>query len=485
MILAILLMALTFTAGSLCAQPVGTDPRTTSVGLLRARTELVQAESAYARIRHLHDRHLVSSAELEASAAERERATLGVVEQWIAASAAMPGVRVVRAFKGRDEHGRIVARVRLRIAGTTERAAIGITLPDHIRAQMRESLAGDLFVSVKDENGAAGTAIGVPYEHRLTGAEHATEANLEFRLLRDVDAVVVAVAWNGRVDERKVWLETDVGGAIGIHPMPFAQEADLGTDAIYELALERFGGNDVPLRLALRGLPPAVAHAFTDAETGARIGQLRFAAGEHQRRLRLTLSLPDANADAITIDSAYRFSVVASVEDGRLPMPVGRGDDGGAPRAVAELELVPRGVGRAELRVFNLFHEVDEGTSLELPVAVRNSGTRSIDHARALADVPSGWSVVSAPTELRGVAPGAEQPLRLTIAPAGDAEIGDYELRLTLDGAAGRTHLSTAPAVLRVRIRARRRWLATGTIGVALLVAAGGAVVATRRLGHR
>lgn len=481
--IAFVLVALTAAAAPLCAQPALTDPRVASIGLLRARSELIQAESAYARIRHLHERHLVSSVELEASAAERERATLGLIEQWLAASSATPGVRVVRAFKGRDVHGRIVARVRLWMAGATERTAIGLSLPDEIRARVRESLAGDLFVSVKDESGADGTAIGVPYEHRIAGAEHATEAVVVFRLLRDVDAVVVAVTSNGRAEERKVWLETDVGGAIAIHPVPFAQEADLGTDAIYELTLERFGGNDVPIRLALNGLPPAMAHAFTDAETGARIGQLRFAAGEHARRLRLTLSLPDASAGAFTVDSAYRFTVIASA-GGDPPAMTIAGVAAGA-RGVAELELVPRGVGRAELRIFNLFHEVDEGTSLTLPVAVRNSGTRAIDHLRVQADVPAGWTVVSAPAELRDIAPGSEEPLRLTIAPAGGVGIGDYELRLSLDGAAGRTRLSTAPAVVRTRIRARRGWIATATIVAALLFAAGGGVVLTRRLGHR
>lgn len=483
MIAELIVAACVAAGGCVQAQHGGAEPRVATLGLLRARSELSQAESAYARLRHLYDRRLVSAAELEASAAARERATLGFVEQWMAVSGSTARARVIRAYKSRDAAGRTVARLRLWIAGTHDPSVASIVASEELRNRLNASVPAELAISVKDEAGPSGAAIGVPYERRVPATAHPREADVEFRLLRDAPSIVIALSAAGWGEERKVWLETDVGGTIAIHPAPYSQEADLGTDAAYDVSIERFGESAAPMLLEVRGLPAGIAHVFTDGESGARIGQLRLPAGEHERRLRLTVTIPESGAD-IQVDSAYRFTIVVT-EGGGDGTPNRSIDAATGIAARAELVLVPRGVARAELRVLNLFHEVDEGSPIVVPVVVRNAGTRAIDRIRVHADVPAGWSTGSDPPGRSGIAPGAESSIHLTITPPADAEIGEYEARLTLDGSGGRARLATAPAVLRVRIRARRSWLTTGSLLVLLAAASGGGVVVVRRLGRR
>jgi hypothetical protein len=468
----LLLLWLLCSPAKLHGQFLEPDPRSLAIALVRARAELAVADSARSRTRQLFERRLVSRAELEAADIERERAALAVLERWAALTAAPPQLRVVRARKGRGADGGIV--VRLRVAALTtawpEPSEL-VPVPDDVLARLGASGPRDAFLSVKDEPGASGTAIGVPYEQRLALARDAPERDFEFRLLRDVDALVVTLSSGAKMDERKVWLEADASGAIAIQPLPFSQEADLGAEAAYDLVVERFGGGDAPLRLGVEGLPDAVAHGFTDAETGARIGQLRFASGTHQRRVRLTLSLPHSDAGAVTVDSAYRFRVAAVPASG----PAGR----------AELELVARGVGKVELRAFNLFHESAGGAPLDIAVMVRNAGSRGLEQVRIRADLPSGWSLDAAPPELRELAAGQEQPVRLTIVPPPNAELGDYEARLLLEGSAGRARLAAEPTVLRVRLRARKSSALAIVLSGVLLAAAAGAIAVSRRLARR
>ncbi|HUF30401.1 MAG TPA: NEW3 domain-containing protein [Gemmatimonadaceae bacterium] len=468
------------------AQQPEQDPRLLSLALLRARAELEQADSAYVRMRHLRDRDLISAAEMEARLAERERAVLGVMERWVALNAAEPRLKVISAFKRRAANGETIARVRVRIDASTPPLDVAAIASRQMMDRVVTS-AGVAFVSLKDEVGTAGTAIGVPYQHEWRQDPAGGGRDFDFRLLRDVEAVVVSLVSAGRVEERKVWLEADVSGTITVQSHPFSQEADVGSEASYELTLERFGGDDRPVRITVTGLPPSIPHVFTDPETGARIGQLRFAAGQHQRHLRLTLSMPAPDAAALAIDSAYRFRVVASPDGeprvpgvGALPDDIRQSGTG-----VAELEVVPRGVGRAELRASNLYHELQEGQAADLAVAVRNIGTRPLDQVRVTVEGPSGWTVVSVPPELRSVAPNTERPVRLRLTPQRGAELGDFEARLRLEGSSGSTRLVVEPTVVRLRLRARTGGLATAALLGGLLILATGSVLLARKLGNR
>ena len=470
-------------ASALSAQ-VPDERRGSPFAYLQARAQLELADSSYSRIRQLYTRNMVSPAELEASRAERERAMLEVLELWVETAGTLPNLKVLRAVKARSADGSTVVRLRVSTAGDE---LLGTILRDALPSQLRERLGSEsppnAYISVKDEPGAAGTAIGVPYEHRV--ALDAQLREIEFRLLRDVDAVVVSLASGGLVEERRVWLEADVSGAITIQPLPFSQEVDLGAEAQYELTIERMSADEQPLRLALSGLPASIAYHFTDSESNARIGQLRFAPDERRRSVRLSLSIPAAQPGGPEPDSTYRFLMLATPPEAELPgahdVEWWRARGAGA----VELEVVPRGVGRAELRAFNLFHEATEGESVSFEVVVRNAGSRSLDQVRVASDLPPGWSGSADPSEIMDVAPGEERSVRLVLTPASDAELGDYEARLRLEGYSGRTKLAVEPTVLRVRVHGRSGGLTTVLLLVALLAGVAATVVFTRRLSTR
>jgi hypothetical protein len=75
--------------------------------------------------------------------------------------------------------------------------------------------------------------------------------------------------------------------------------------------------------------------------------------------------------------------------------------------------------------------------------------------------------------------------VRLTIVPPPNAELGDYEARLMLEGSAGRARLAAEPTVLRVRLRALKSSALAIVLSGVLLAAAAGAIAVSRRLARR
>jgi uncharacterized membrane protein len=138
-----------------------------------------------------------------------------------------------------------------------------------------------------------------------------------------------------------------------------------------------------------------------------------------------------------------------------------------------------------ELRAFNLFHEAEDRGPLVVPVTLRNAGSRALDQVRVHAELPPGWSFAAEPGDLRGVAPGDERAVRLTIHPAPGSELGDYEARLRVDGTSGSSRLTVDPTVIRVRLRARKSGALNVMLAGAFLVTAAGAIALSRRLGRR
>jgi hypothetical protein len=474
------------------AQEIRLDPRILQLRVLRAIGDLRQADTALSRTQYLHSRNLATTQDLEASVMARDKARLEVLEQWIGASASLSHVQIVRARKARTTDGRIVARIRLAAVPLADlrRAEVERALGRDLVQSARPGVIHDLFVSVKDDAGSGGTAIGIPYEHHLTELGDDEPREVEFRLLRDVDELVVSVTVGDRTEERKVWLETDHSGTISIVPRQFSQDADFGARAEYEFTLERFGDDPAPLRIAAAGLPPEISSEVVDARSGARIGQLSFAVGEHERTLRLVVTMPVDEESGVSADSALRFAIVAAeskIADRMLaderPDSLDVWRQAGA--GVAELELVPRGVGRIEVRAFNLYQEVEERNAAHVRMVIRNPGSRPVKELRITGDGLPGWRVTAEPATVAELAPDADQEIRLAIEPPSGAEIGDYDVGVRAEALSGRQRLVADPVTYRIRIRARSSWVAMAGLLSAIAAAALGVLVLTRKLARR
>lgn len=485
-------------AAPLGAQPAsGYNPRDDQyrlLGLVRAKAEYEHAETEYGRARELFERQVISDQELAARRAERERARVNYLQQSLAAASVQPHIAVERAVKSRGPDGG--SRVRLALRNTTGGAAEAERLEGAIDpallAQLRSGEAREVYVSLKAEPGPAGAIISAPYERRIARMRSGQAAVLEFGLLRDADEVVVSVGHGGTTEERKIYLEQDASADIvAVQSTQFSQEADLGAQATYDLRLERFTrGRDV-FRLAVVGLPRGVAAEFRDPASGARLTQLRFPEGTGQRELQLVVTLPRRAEGGLRADEPVPFwaMVLDPESDARLRAAAGTPDEEREAAALragkAKLEIVPRGIGRIEVRAANLYHEIRPGDSVAMEVVVRNAGSQAVTGLRLRADAPQGWEARVDPELVPELAVGAQRRVRVVLAPPRGVTVGDYEARLRTESAAGDRRVEAEDKTLRVHVTSAVNWVGTGLLGILLVGIVAGVVTLGARLVRR
>ena len=460
------------------------DDRYRALGLQRAKAEYERASAEWRRARELRTRGLMSDAELEEREAARVRARVDLLQQALAASDAAPHVLIERARKRRLASG--ATEVELTLSGAPSADGDAVTLvgglDDDVRRELAAQDQGRLFVSLKASPGADGAIIAIPYERVLPRLAGGARVRTTFRLVRDATDLVVALDYAGRTEERRILLESDGGGA-GILlylPQP-AQEADLGAQATYEVTVERVRDDVSAVRVAVEGLPPAATAEVRAADGDARLTVLRFALGERTKRLRVLVTLPNDEGGGVRVDTTLRFSVAAE--------PTAEGAVGtrafGAAAARVEAELVPRGIGRAELRLAAGWVESRAGDSTRMSATVRNAGTRALAGVRLTTEAPPGWRIEAHPSTLTSLAVGTDVPVTVLVTPDPAATTGDYEARLRLEGGAGERPLESEPRVLRVHIAPAGRgwsaWLVAGVLALVVLAL----VVVGKRIGGR
>ncbi|MDR1257907.1 MAG: hypothetical protein LBK65_01315 [Tannerellaceae bacterium] len=342
---------------------------------------------------------------------------------------------------------------------------------DVFTPEMRAGKVYNIFVSLSDV--ADKTIIGSPYEYQIPSIETGQEASADFELLKDAENLGVTLNYNGRTSEKNVYLKKDASiNVIDVSSMQFSQEADLSSSATYGLTLERFSTSDDVYRLMVVGLPRQVSYEFMD-ET-SKVSQIKFAQGVNTKKLSLRVYLPDRDDDDIRIDSPLNFHVLTLTGE-QYSQVAGKDLAEYPPEQLSalscgreELELVPRGRGKIEVRATNLYHEISAGDSVVMTVTVRNAGTRRLDNIKISADSPLSWTTVITPDLIRTLDPEKETAVRIAILPPQDSGVGAQEVKIKTEALADNRKVDTEDKTIRIQVNARTSVF--GTIMLLLLI---------------
>jgi len=341
---------------------------------------------------------------------------------------------------------------------------------DVFTPEMRSSKVYNIFVSIVNLEDQ--TIIGSPYETRIPVLELGSTEDADFGLLRDVESLKVTLNYGGRKDEKNIYLEKDASANIvDIASTQFSLEADLGSSAVFDLTLERFSSSEDVYSLAVLNLPRQVGYEFIDAETNARLSQIRFTQGVNIKRLNLRTFLPDRDDEEVVIDRPLVFHALVLTREIREDLgdigerQFAREEIEAIPGGSVRLELVPRGVGRIEVRAPSLYHEIVVGDSVSMDVTVKNDGTRRLDNIRITTDNPLNWRSVVEPGLIRSLDPEKEQVVRLTFVPPDDVGVGAQEVKIRTDAMADNRRVQTEDKTVRIQVQAK-----TPILGTALLM---------------
>lgn len=482
--------------GSATAQNYGNynprDDQYRLLGMSRAQAEYETALRNYNRQKELREQNLISDADLETSRTQMEGARVNYLQAALAIVFATPHVLIDKAVKyqkGEDKYVRLTLR-------TENQSAEGDKLSDLIDSTMLRQLKPEevpnVFVSLKDDATAGGAIISQPYEARIPILRFGQPVELSFRLLKDVDVVTVSATYANQSQDRRVYLEKDASANIvAIQAAQVSQEGDLGTEVRYELDLERFTSDAEAVRLEVGGLPREIHYEFRDPASNARLTSLRFPEGATSQKLTLALLLPSRDAGKFALDKPIVFWALAldnraSQQFATFTREKLTGEQARSLAAgKARLELVPRGIGKLEIRAPNLYNTIVRGDSVTMELSVRNTGSRSVDNVRIQADVPTDWHARITPDLIGNVPIDGEARVTVTIVPPADIGVGDYDTRLRTDALSADRSVDTEDKTVRVHIEPPSNILGTIALVAVLLALVGGVVMFGLKLTRR
>ncbi len=462
--------------------PSSVDDQQRLLDLKAAWVTMENARSERDRARSLFDEQLVSESEYMAAQSAYQVAQVAYQQRFLALFSATPRISVERCVKSYEGDARQYVEVRLRNASAPalDYRSVGIVddevpLPDMER--LRE--VANVAVSLTDDGG---TVISSPYERTIPAIAPEATAALRFRLLKDVDAVRVSLRYAGRVETLPVYLEKDAAAnVVRMQSRQFSQEANLGSSALYDLRLERYGALGDVFQLRVLSLPDEVGAEFVDPGSGARVTQIKFTEGVNSQQLQLRVFLPDVVGKQVVMDVPIEFWVAALDRPQAEALPSGRSLSDAQLATVqssaVRLELVPRGVGRLEVTAPSLFREIRRGDTAAIEVTVRNIGTRRVDNVRLQADAPSDWRTVVEPELVERLETGGEVRVTVRLEPPADVQVGDFPIRLRTEAYADNRRIDSQDQTARIQVQAPPNTVAVLLLGMLLVGIVGGLVV--------
>lgn len=378
---------------------------------------------------------------------------------------------VASAVKYQDKAGKKYVRVSLRYSSRElkELAKLNIDAKDLFPLDFLQEIK-DVYVSLRSE----GKIISNPYEKAIPSLSLEQERQVTFQLLKDVENLDVNVFYAGKNETTSVYLQKGLSANIvTVNSAQFSQEADLESEATFDLSLEKFSGEANVFRLKVINLPQQISYEFIDPQTQARLSQIKFTEGITSMQLSLKLYLPKNADEQVVIDKSIEFYCLA-VDDEQSSQvnellssgqSVGSKEIDSLKAGNVKLELIPRGVGRVEVLALSLYHDIKVGENVNMEVRVKNTGTRRLDNIRIYTDLPLNWRSEIKPDLIASLDQGKEEIVAIDFIPSEDASVGDFEPKIRTECIADNRQVESEDKIVRIHISAR-----TNVLGITLLV---------------
>jgi hypothetical protein len=468
------------------------NEQTRFIEVRRRQIELNSARATFQSKQDLFKDGLIARSDLDQARAALEKAQLSYQEAVLSLLSLQPRLSVKEAIKYQTRDGRKF--VRLTVENLTPtfddsqfKMLNNFEGADPIPESLRTRDVSDIFISLRasgesasgNEAAARGTTIGIPYEVHIPELKYGASHTMEFQLLRDVNSVVVASSYKGQNQEMVVQLQqAETEDAVTMSSMQASQEADLGSEATFDLKLERSSVDVRRFQLKVVNLPRQISYSFMDPGSQARLSQVNFPAGITQQNLNLRLFLPERADEQVRIDKPLEFWALAMNDEQAQQFQrekVYAASDIERSRAgKIRLVILPRGIGKIEVSAVSLFSEIPKGESVETSIKIRNSGTRRLDNVRISAEPPLNWSVEVTPDLVGALDIDREASVKLRMVPPHDVPVGDYEVRLKTESYAYNRQVPSEDKIYRISVKARANiWGTAALIGGLLILVLG------------
>ena len=495
----------------LLAQPEGRDLRTKeqrlyAIQLLQARWKVKSAkldmetkQSDYEENKDLFDQNIRTLEELNNFYRAYQKAKLAFDQAEIALKETQLSflrdathISIREARKYRTPGGYRHVEVTIENASDLNRAIL--LLPGKTPEELR-ALLNIQSIKVSIENGN-GLIIGDPYEVLIQSLPLEERKTLTFRLLDDVDDIVVVMTTlDGQRTTFYIVMRKESQQDIPtINSVQFSQEGDLNSRVRFDLILERLAEDEKTFRLAVVNLPAEIDFAFLDQATNASLTQVKFSEEVTRQQLELELQIPEKLSRRY-VDQTIEFYVFVTDMEGFQQISELNRRSGNKPAQLEDIntvkgskerfELIPRGKGALETIIANRYQEIKIGEEVSVRVDLLNTGTLEVEDVHLILTPPLDWTYVTVPDTLSRILPGEKEPVNITLTPPDGLGVSEYDVRVEAAGYVGEEKVEAQEKDITIRVEARANILRNALIigGVIALVigVAVGSIKVSRR----
>lgn len=440
------------------------------LALKKAQLHLEEMKGDFDRALKLKEQGLISEEDFARKRTAYLQAQVGYQEALINFMGSEARISVASAVKYQDKTGKKFVRASLRYSSKElkQLQKLNINAEDLFPLDFLKEVK-DVYVSLRSE----GKIISEPYERSIPSLPLEEERQVTFQLLKDVESLDVCVFYAGKDEATSVYLQKGVSANIvTVNSAQFSQEADLESQATYDLSLEKFSGEANIFKLQVINLPRQITYEFVDLQSQARLSQIKFTEGITSMQLSLRLYLPKNADKEVIIDKPIEFYALALDNDQSARLTELLGDSKlsqeeveGLKAGSARLELIPRGVGRIEILALSLYHEIKVGENVNMEVRIKNTGTRRLNNIRIYTDLPLNWRVEIKPDLVASLDQNKEEVVAIHFIPPSDVSVGDYEPKVKTECIADNRRIESEDKIVRIHISAK-----TNVLGITILI---------------
>ena len=212
--------------------------------------------------------------------------------------------------------------------------------------------------------------------------------------------------------------------------------------------------------------------------SGARITSVRFTEDVSKHDLDLKVSIPQ-KLDVDMIDKKINFQIwtVTSKQLEAInklkrqypttAIPTEKLEEIEAGKV--DLVLTPKGAGRLEILINNLYTEIKPQQEVNIKADLDNTGTLDLFNIIPEISPPLGWTAQVEPKSIPKLAPGDKKTIKIHLKPGSDVGVGEYEAQIEARGQSGSEVVEALEKRLKIRISAEPH-IATTLILVLALV---------------
>ena len=441
------------------------------LALKKASLTLEEMKGDFERALKLNEEGLISQEEFAQKRTAYLKAQVSYQEALISFMGSEARISVASAVKFQDKNDKKMVKVELFYSSKElkELSKLNINAEDVFPLDFLKEVK-DVSISLRSE----GKIISDPYEKKIASLPLEEKRDVTFQLLKDVESLDIEVFYMGKSETTSVFLQKGISAnMVTVNSAQFSQEANLESQAVFDLSLEKFSGEANVFKLHVVNLPRQITYEFIDPQTQARLSQIKFTEGITSMRLSLRLYLPKNADDQVVMDQPIEFFALA-LDDAQSQnisdlttrgTPIKSEEIEDLRAGNVKLELIPRGVGRIEVQAMNLYHEIKLGEIVSMDVRIKNTGTRRLDNIRIYTDLPLNWRVEVDPDLIPSLEQNKEDIVNISFIPPEDVSVGDYEPRIRTECISDNRQVESEDKIVRIHVSAK-----ANILGITLLV---------------